>query len=302
MKKPFNSLLVSFFFLFLSQGESFIGSAAHAGELPPKNIQCDLQGKCVSTIDGAELIKITEDTYSIGDKNGRYDEKPIISAHLKSFYIDRTEVSNLRFETFIKATGHKPQGPWRRGYPEGGEDLPVRFVTWYDATAYAKWAGRRLPTETEWEAAGGSKRFPWGDQWDPSRSITALPWGHGPKSVSAGKDHSPFGVLNLSGNVREWVSDWYDRYAYSSYLVGKVIENPRGPKDGAKPQAHFIETNTAAGNERSTRKVARGASWAAKTPDLSRRSRRGAHNPSHWYNDIGFRCAISFSTSDGEKP
>ncbi len=299
MKKRIVPFIVCFFFLSLNKIQALTAVDPNAQSPLPKNIRCSQERKCFSKIDGAELIKIPSGIYSIGDQNGRYDEKPVISVRLKEFLIDRTEVSNARFEVFVQATGYRPQGPWRRSYPSGGEEFPVRFVTWHDAVAYAKWAGRRLPTEAEWEATAGPKRYSWGNRWESKKAITLLPLGHGPKQVLSDTDTSSFGVLNLSGNVREWVSDWYDRFAYSSYPAGKVIEDPQGPKDGAKPQLHFIESNTAAGNERSTRKVVRGASWAAGHPDLSRRSKRGAHNPKHWYNDIGFRCAISLPEKDG---
>ncbi len=227
-----------------------------------------------------EMVMIPAGAYTLGDSNGRYDEKPQLTVQLNRFLIDRYEVSNAQFKRFVETTGYKPQGPWKRGFPAWGDQLPVRFISWYDAHAYAKWAKKRLPTEAEWEAAAGKNTS--------QTAVVNQPFILGPLWVDAKIDINQWGLFNMGGNVREWVADWYDKYQYRTLLANLQLSNPKGPADGTPPEPHFLENNLSAGNERSTRKVVRGASWIA--PDHVRKSRRWAHNPHHWYNDIGFRC------------
>ncbi len=253
------------------------------------------KGRLRSKVDGAELVRIPAGRHALGDGRGRYDERPVVEVRVSAFLIDRHEVSNQAFARFVGATGYAAKGPWRRGFPTGGEALPVRFVTWHDARAYARWAGRRLPTEAEWEAAAGPARFPWGPRWVAGRAVLERAPEAGPESVRRPLDASPRGVRNLAGNVREWVGDWYDRYAYRRRRPG--LRDPRGPRDGTPPERRFLETETEAGNERSTRRVVRGGGWAGRGPEAARRARRGAENPHHFYDDVGFRCALSLRSA-----
>jgi formylglycine-generating enzyme required for sulfatase activity len=95
--------------------------------------------------------------------------------------------------------------------------------------------------------------------------------------------------------VWEWVGDWYDRYHYESLPNDQLVRNPTGPEDGAPPEPRFIETNTAGGNERCTRKVIRGGGWVKSGKENTRCSKRSWGNPSYWLNDTVFRCAVSLS-------
>lgn len=264
--------------------------------LPP-GVHRTEDGRYVSGVDGAELVRVEGGERVLGDDAGRYDERPRLRVRLRPFLIDRAEVTNERFANFVQATGYRPQGPWARGFLPGRAAHPVRFVTWFDAHAYARWAGRRLPTEAEWETAAGPHRYPWGDRWQPDRAVTGRAPERGPEPAGRALDSTPGGVLNMAGNVREWVADWYDRFTYEAYAGREPVVDPRGPASGTPPEARFVATETEAGNERSTRKGVRGASWAARHPDLARRARRGAENPRHFYDDVGFRCAISLGRS-----
>ena len=136
---------------------------------------------------------------------------------LPEFYIDKYEVTNAQYKKFVDATGHKPPEHWEGGsIPPGKENHPVVFVSLEDAKAYAKWAGKRLPSEAEWEkAARGTdgRLFPWGNKFkrrhantDEARKGDTTPVG----SYEKGK--SPYGVYDMAGNVWEWTSDNYLPY------------------------------------------------------------------------------------------
>ena len=150
------------------------------------------------------------------------------------------------------------------------------WVTWNDATAYAEWAGKRLPTEAEWEyAARGSKQraFPWGDHSpSPTRARFAE---RTPLPVQTKLEGAtPEGVEHLGGNVAEWVQDWWDPTYYSA----SPTHNPRGPNTG-----DF--------------RVVRGGSWNQPAYEL-RSSARYYHNPLKGAGHIGFRCAQAAANTD----
>lgn len=254
-------------------------------------------GKYVSQKDGMELVLVPAGESVMGCDKGHYSERPAHPVRLGPFLIDKHEVTNAQFAKFVKETTYKPEGPWRQGYRAFDEsDFPVRFVTWHDADAYARWAGRRLPTEAQWErAARGTdgRIYPWGMDWKDGLSRTDQDQEAGPTKVgSFPKGASPYGCLDMGGNVWEWSNDWYDRFYYENFKDNKVAVNPTGPDDGALPEKRFIFTNTAPGNERSTRKVIRGGGWMHEGKENARCSKRTAGNPKYWFPDTGFRCAI----------
>lgn len=186
--------------------------------------------------DGAEMVLIPAGWFIMGspEGEGNDDEHPQRNVYLDAYYIDRYEVTNEQFEKFINATGYQAQGDWWRYYTEEKEKHPVVYVTWNDADAYARWAGKRLPTEAEWEKAArgtSGRKWPWGSVWDASRCsseeagpATTTPVGSYPDGAS------PYGVMDIAGNVWEWCADWYGKNYYQS----AVDRNPTGPSSGSR--------------------------------------------------------------------
>ncbi len=141
------------------------------------------------------------------------DARPQHEAQTGAFFIDITEVTNAQYAKFCAATNVPVPPHWANGkFAEGEADFPVHHVNWFEATAYAKWIKKRLPTELEWEkTARGTdgRRFPWGNDWDNSKvsgvdGVVAV--GKYPQGVS------PYGALDMAGNIAEWTSSWWNAY------------------------------------------------------------------------------------------
>ena len=252
------------------------GALALAGDLRP--------GK-----DGAPMVLIPAGDFLMGtplsNRDGGRDEYPQRLISLDAFYMDVYEVTNGRYLTFITATGHRfPENPrdkklslWKEStVPDVFKDHPVVNVDWDDATAYCAWAGKRLPTEAEWERAArgtNGRRFPWGDV-EPTRVLANYlnQWRGGAALEPVGSHPlgaSVEGVHDLEGNVWEWIADWYDSHYYK---VGPT-RNPRGPSDG-------------------TRRVIRGSGWESEAP-LLRSAHRLNSDPKNRNHTLGFRCAMN---------
>jgi formylglycine-generating enzyme required for sulfatase activity len=223
--------------------------------------------------DGAPAAVIPTGTFIMGDD----EESPRREIFVDAFYLDRYEVTVARYAAFMKDTGNlKPPDEWETVDLKNGGDLPVVGVNWQDASGYCQWAGKRLPTEAEWEkAARGNdeRKYPWGN--DPptaERARYGKPYENpvyrdGVARVgSHANDRSPFGIFDLAGNVTEWVADWFSE----SFPEGDV-RNPKGPDSGSG-------------------KVLRGASWYEPAERLGVTKRWHA-NPSTRNDGIGFRCA-----------
>jgi gamma-glutamyl hercynylcysteine S-oxide synthase len=176
--------------------------------------------------------------YPWEDSPRRYHEHVM---NVKSFWIDKYPVTNEQFKKFLDATHYHPKDDldflldWQNGtYPEGGADKPVTWVALEDARAYAAWAGKRLPHEWEWQyAAQGTdgRLYPWGNDWDaaavpvPDKGRTM----RGPDSVTAHpKGASPFGVMDLVGNVWQWTDEFLDEHTRGSILRGGSYYQPQG--------------------------------------------------------------------------
>lgn len=159
---------------------------------------------------------------------------------IDAFWMDRTPVTNAQFKTFLDASGYAPAdrqnflAHWHEGAPPAGwNDKPVTWVSIEDARAYADWAGKRLPREWEWQyAAQGSdgRRYPWGDAWDAA--AVPVPWlartMPDPADVDAHpRGASPFGVLDLVGNVWQWTDEYRDRHVRAAVLRGGSAYQPQ---------------------------------------------------------------------------
>ncbi len=160
------------------------------------------------------MVLIPAGPFVMGSHTGAPEETPPHRRELPAFYLDRTEVTVAQYAAFLAATGHPAPPGWTNGVPPAGtESLPVTNIRWADALRYARWAGKRLPTEAEWEKAArgpDGRPFPWGNADDPARrnkdSGKLRPVGSFPQGAS------PYGCLDLSGNAWEWTADWFEPY------------------------------------------------------------------------------------------
>jgi len=222
--------------------------------------------------DGAPAVLIPAGSFVMGDDQ----ESPRREIYLDAFYIDRFEVTVGRYAKFLAATGSsRPPAGWETVEPGRADELPVVGVDWSDASAYCKWAGRRLPTEAEWEkAARGSdeRRYPWGDEsptLDRTNYVNTSPEAYDGglhKVGSHPSGRSPYGIHDLAGNVNEWVADWY-----AESFRAADVRNPKGPDQGEG-------------------RVVRGGGRFESAERLLSTKRYYA-KPDTRGDDIGFRCA-----------
>ncbi|HEY5648607.1 MAG TPA: SUMF1/EgtB/PvdO family nonheme iron enzyme [Nitrospiria bacterium] len=211
------------------------------------------------------------------------DEHPARRVNLPTYFIDRFEVTNTAYYRFIQQTGNRIPPHWEGGgVPENIADHPVTYVSWEDANAYCLWAGKRLPTEAEWEKAARGPNgalYPWGNQFDPKiANINGLTGGTAAVG-SYGKSSSPYGVQDVTGNVWEWTADWYQAYPgndYHSDLFGEKARVLRG--NSWAGLGHFSKKDT-----------------EIVKAHYSRASHRLFLGPTGRVNDVGFRCAKSKS-------
>ncbi len=175
---------------------------------------------------------------------GFTSETPEHAAITGGFYIDKTEVTNQQYKKFVDETGYVPPAQWNDGnYPDGQGAFPVAGVTLADAQRYAEWCGCRLPSETEWEKAArgvDGRRFPWGDSWADNRARHMLAADAGPVAVGSFPTWpSPYGCLDMIGNVQEWTSSKYLAYP-GSMLEEKPTGDDYVTRGGAWTQPNIV--------------------------------------------------------------
>lgn len=241
-----------------------------------------------ATPDFTNMVQIRPGTYQLGSERGNPDERPLRRIKTNGFYIDRTEVTCRDYARFLEAVrrdGHRwchPLEPnnkdhtpfhtyawalrfsWVAGNPPSGmEDNPVVLVDWFDAFAYASWAGKRLPTEDEWEicaGAGDGRDYPWGNTF----SIDRLNVGDYPVKVGMfPTGASPWGILDMAGNVAEWTGSMYEPDARDSKLF----------------TGHFGQP------------LIRGGSWDDESKSCRVSARDVHRSPMYRSTTVGFRCA-----------
>lgn len=160
------------------------------------------------------MISIPKGEFIMGSNERWDDEAPEHISSTNDFYIDINEVTNSDFKKFVDATGPDTPYHWPEGnIPKGKEQHPVVYVSWFDASAYCKWAGKRLPTEQEWEKAARGEDgliYPWGNEWSLHKSNNPYKHSTGTEPIgSYPQGRSPYGLNDMSGNVWEWVNSYY---------------------------------------------------------------------------------------------
>jgi formylglycine-generating enzyme required for sulfatase activity len=259
-------------------------------------------GEFLMGSDQAEVGRFVEECKKAGQtesncKDWGAREQPRHRVTLDAFYIDKYETTNALFARFVRATSHRTtaeregdgwvgqrkDGKWQWTKVSGASwrapggpgtssssEHPVVQVSWHDAEAYCKWAGKRLPTEAEWEkAARGTdgRRYPWGEEWDAAKANGDMSVGTTKPAGSYAAGVSPYGVHDMAGNALEWVADWLD----AGYYQRSPGQNPKGPDSGQS-------------------RVLRGGSWYGY-PILLRATARSVSSPDVRSLYFGFRCA-----------
>jgi len=163
--------------------------------------------------DGAQMVYVPDGVFFIGDDKGRPEERPRMRVFLEAYYIDRFEISNELFARFIKETGYRPEKGSSTRRKE--KRLPARHLTWKDVDSYCRWAGKRMPTEYEWEKAArgiDDRKWPWGNDRKKAGGDTASGT---PEMLEVYDDpagQSPYGCMHMADNVWEWIDDWFIGY------------------------------------------------------------------------------------------
>ena len=253
---------------------------------------------------GMVLIPAGEFQMGSDDRDADADEQPVHTVYVDAFFMDVQEVTNAEYQAFLLDEQNKE---WRKdsidrrfaddgdylahwsgnNYPAGQANHPVRYVSWYAAMAYAQWAGKRLPTEAEWERAARGRRsgakYPWGDtissvnaKYDADAADTQDVRSYPPND---------FGLYDVTGNVWEWCLDAYDANFYAS-------SDLRNPISGGQTVSSLMSNfeNVPADTDR----VLRGGSHRSPA-QFSRVANRNRHSPAASVFDQGFRCARAVS-------
>ena len=233
----------------------------------------------VSKIDGMTQVYVPAGSFTRGSDSGSSDERPAHTVTLDAFWIDKTEVTNAIYAWCVKAgmcsAPSQTKSYTRSSYYGNSQydNYPVIYVSWNDANKYCGWAGRRLPTEAEWEkAARGTdgRTYPWGNAApDQNKSNYSRNVGDTTEVGKYPSGASIYGALDMVGNVSEWVNDWY----HETYYINSPSQNPFGPVLGAY-------------------RALRGGAWYGNDY-IVRASYRGGNVPTSSGDNLGFRCASS---------
>ncbi len=231
--------------------------------------------------DGAPMVLVPGGAFKMGSPEGAGvdDERPLHNVSLSPYYMDVYETTNRVYRRCVDAGACTPPEIRTLFDDPLYADHPVVIVDWDQAWKFCAWAGKRLPTEAEWEfAARGpdGRIYPWGNEWDPSRAnwnggengdgtVGTKPVGSYPSGVS------PFGIHDMAGNVWEWCADWHNADSYGNY---HEKTDPRGPRFG-------------------TVKVLRGGAWKGSGQETVRAANRFMDRPFEAYSLFGFRCAAT---------
>jgi formylglycine-generating enzyme required for sulfatase activity len=199
--------------------------APNTAATPLGPTQLSPQAGAALSAPATEMVLIPAGSFEMGTAAGpldeRADEAPQHSVELPAYYIDKLPVTNRQFYNFVISSGYKPAGNWQKYYEPATADLPVRAVSFADAAAYARWAGKRLPTEAEWEKAArgtDARTYPWGNDW----SADTLPRGENYYAlVGSPKIASPYGVLAMCGLLWQWTSSNYAAYPFNPKAAGE---------------------------------------------------------------------------------
>jgi sulfatase modifying factor 1 len=217
-----------------------------------------------------DLVLIPGGEFSMGQADGRDEERPVHRVSVSPFRLGRCQVTNAGYDAFRRATGRR-EPPFRMQPDFADPAQPVVGVSWFDAVAYCDWlSGFRLPTEAEWEfaARGGLERhvYPWGNAPVLERTGYRARWANAPEPVGTAAPNG-FGLYDMCENVHEWCSDWYD----PGYYAVSPACNPQGPVTG-------------------TRRASRGGAWRHQIK-IARCAARSSIPPEFRYADYGFRVA-----------
>lgn len=185
-----------------------------------------------------DMVLIPSGEFIMGTDTRHKDEGPMHKVYLEDFYIDVYEVTVQKYSVFLNETDYPaPSSFINGGFPEFAKDHPVTFVSWYDAKNYCKWAGLRLPTESEWEkAARGTdgRDFPWGNDWNKDFSNNPIKESTGPEPVGSYENgKSPYGLYDMSGNVWEWVDESYHGHPGQTFVNPEYNESYKILKGGS---------------------------------------------------------------------